>query len=130
MKTPSFFTEKWDTKGVQCLTWATLKILPGMNVKAAETVSKSTARILDQLGVKFWLNTGTALGAVRDKCIMPYDIDVDIMIKAEDCNASAIREAFTNNGFRYTPKLYPSLHKDKLSGIVVSMLGINVDTAC
>ncbi len=127
MKTPGFFTRKWDTKGVGTLTWAGLQSHPTLNVKTAEKVFLTTARVLNQLGIKFWLNTGTALGAVRDKGIIPSDIDVDVTLFAKDCNLPVILGAFTRAGFQCTLKLYPTLHKDKLSGIVVSMSGVAVD---
>lgn len=127
MKTPGFFTREWNTKGVPTISWEGVKALPVMNIKMAGMVFLAAARILNQLGVKFWLNTGTALGAVRDKGIIPSDIDVDVVIFAEDCNLPVIIKAFKSKGFQCATKLYPTLYRDKPSGIVVTAKGIRVD---
>ncbi len=39
---------------------------------------------LDALNIPFWLAWGTLLGAVRDNDIIPWDRDVDLLIKASD----------------------------------------------
>lgn len=45
-----------------------------MRVKAA----------LEKHGVRFWLNGGTLLGAVRDKRFIPWDKDVDLGVWMQD----------------------------------------------
>lgn len=50
-------------------------------------------RILNNLGIKFWLEAGTCLGAIRDKGFISYDKDMDIGVYAEDLNSV---EAFLN----------------------------------
>lgn len=39
---------------------------------------------LDELGIVFWLAWGTLLGAVRDGDVIPWDRDIDLLIKASD----------------------------------------------
>lgn len=43
-----------------------------------------TCNLLKENGIKYWLDYGTLLGAVRDKNLIPYDTDTDISILAED----------------------------------------------
>lgn len=40
--------------------------------------------VLDEAGVKYWLNMGTLLGAVRDGQLIPGDEDVDLGIETEE----------------------------------------------
>lgn len=50
-------------------------------------------RILNGLGIKFWLEAGTCLGAIRDKDFIVYDKDMDLGVYAEDINSI---DAFLN----------------------------------
>ena len=42
------------------------------------------ADVLSRRGMKFWLETGTALGAIREGDIIEGDCDVDVGLRAED----------------------------------------------
>ena len=50
-----------------------------LDVPIAESMLKDAKQILDQLGVTFFLGSGTCLGAVRDNRITPWDDDVDLV---------------------------------------------------
>jgi len=45
--------------------------------KWVETL-KEIKHILDDVGVKYWLDFGTLLGAVRDGKFIPWDTDIDL----------------------------------------------------
>ncbi len=57
----------------------TLKYNPPMDLAAAKTNLKEIKQVLDQLGVVFLLGSGTCLGATRDKDLMPWDDDIDLL---------------------------------------------------
>ena len=52
---------------------------PPMNPIAAERNLKEVKQVLDQLKVVFLLGSGSCLGAVRDKAIIPWDDDIDLI---------------------------------------------------
>ena len=57
----------------------TLKYNPPMDLAVAKTNLKEIKQDLDQLGVVFLLGSGTCLGATRDKALMPWDDDIDLL---------------------------------------------------
>ncbi|XP_049788439.1 ribitol-5-phosphate transferase FKTN-like [Schistocerca cancellata] len=57
-----------------------------------------TKTILDSIGVRFWLSSGTCLGYLRQCDIIPYGRDVDIGIFITDYNEKIVTE-FLSHGF-------------------------------
>ena len=57
----------------------TLKYNPPMDPTIAKTNLKEIKQVLEQLGVVFLLGSGTCLGATRDKALMPWDDDIDLL---------------------------------------------------
>jgi hypothetical protein len=57
----------------------TLKYNPPMDLTVAKTNLKEIKQVLEQLGVVFILGSGTCLGATRDKALMPWDDDIDLL---------------------------------------------------
>ena len=57
----------------------TLKYNPPMDLAVAKTNLKEIKQVLEQLSVVFLLGSGTCLGATRDKALMPWDDDIDLL---------------------------------------------------
>jgi len=55
-----------------------------MDIKIARKKLLDLKKVFDNLGIKFWIDGGTLLGAVRNKGFIPWDSDIDIKIRAED----------------------------------------------
>ena len=51
--------------------------------RAKENI-KVITEILNSLGIKWWLDAGTCLGAIRDKDFISYDTDTDIGVMIKD----------------------------------------------
>ena len=56
-----------------------LRYNPPMDLVVGERNLKEVKQILDGLGVVFVLGSGACLGAVRDKALIPWDDDVDLV---------------------------------------------------
>lgn len=54
-----------------------------MNFAKAYDNLLSAKRVLDALGIRFWLDGGTCLGAIRENSFLSSDFDVDIGILGE-----------------------------------------------
>jgi len=57
----------------------TMKYNPPMDLAVAETNLKEIKQVLERLGVVFLLGSGTCLGATRDRALMPWDDDIDLL---------------------------------------------------
>ena len=55
-----------------------------MGPKDMEEILETTARLLDECGIEYFLAFGTLLGAVREKYFIKGDDDVDIIISDEE----------------------------------------------
>lgn len=71
-----------------------------MNIKLASQDLLETKMVLDQAKVKFWLNFGTLLGAIRDSNLISYDHDIDLRILARSWKTS-LYKVFQKRKFRY-----------------------------
>lgn len=61
---------------------------------------KEAKMILDSIGVTFWLEAGTCLGAVREGTFIEHDPDIDLGVLAEDEDkADVIIDQFEKLGF-------------------------------
>ncbi len=82
--------------------------------------------MFDKYGVRYWLESGTLLGVVRDGAILASDPDIDIGVRAKDVDNSVfvLRElndfGFLINAIRYRRNLvsYWIVHNASLSGNV------------
>lgn len=77
---------------------------------------KDLKEIFDKYGIKFWLEAGTLLGAVRDKKLIPWDWDTDLSFREED--GEKIRSAapeFKKKGFIMREVLQPLPNEEFLS---------------
>lgn len=67
--------------------------------KNGELVLKEAKNALDSIGVLFWLDFGTLLGAQRDGEFLPNDLDIDLGLFLSDYS-SDIDDAMRNKGFK------------------------------
>jgi phosphorylcholine metabolism protein LicD len=59
--------------------------------------------LLEKNEIKYWLDCGTLLGAVRDGCIIPWDNDCDISILHDDANrVLSLTEQVIKDGYVFT----------------------------
>ena len=101
-----------------------------MDMPTAESLLKEAKRILDQLGIDFFLRHGTCLGAVRDQAFIPWDDDLDIgsVIGLHGLTEKKVyetAEAFKENG--YNMKVIDS---DLHLSVDLKKFGIQMDWTC
>ena len=87
--------------------------LEPMDLHQAELVLKEAKGIFDRLGVVFYLEEGTCLGAIRDHGFIPWDDDIDLgsifgMHGFTDKNVMTTVAAFKEHGF--LTKIIPRTH--------------------
>lgn len=66
--------------------------------KAKEALEVS-AKVLKELGLKFWLDTGTLLGAVRDGGFIEGDFDIDLGLFLGGLDADELWQELEKAGF-------------------------------
>lgn len=71
-----------------------------MNRKIARQNLLDVKKILDKHKIKFWLNTGTLLGAIREKNFIKWDHDIDLRVKVIEWKHSIIH-AFKAKKFKF-----------------------------
>lgn len=103
-----------------------LRSIPPMDLEVAESLFLSMNKILNRQGIKFWLHAGTALGAVRDKGFIPYDVDIDLVSLA-GWDFVVMEKEIKNAGFDSYRVITSPLYKDKPSGVKVVKQGIEID---
>jgi phosphorylcholine metabolism protein LicD len=54
------------------------------NLKKINNLFKTVKDLLEKYNITYWIHSGTLLGAIRNKCIIPWDDDVDITILEKD----------------------------------------------
>lgn len=62
-----------------------------MDDSAAYDLLARTARVLERMGIEWWLTDGTLLGFVREGGFIGHDIDVDIGLHARDYSPELVR---------------------------------------
>ncbi len=97
-----------------------------MNVENARSVFLEIYDILSGFNVRFFLNNGTLLGAIRDGDIIAWDNDLDLKIIATDWKPE-IQKEFERNEFHYKHSSCPRLFRDKSSGCVIFKKRIRTD---
>jgi len=66
--------------------------------KEPEKTLERGCALLDRVGVKYWIASGTLLGLVRDKKFIAHDTDIDVECIEPEMFAR-IRRIFERNGF-------------------------------
>lgn len=97
-----------------------------MDIQAAKQNLLEIKQIFDSLKVKFWIDMGTLLGAVRNKNFIPYDKDIDTRMLAKDwCSSGTlIQQKARAKGFRCGAE---AVYDSRVSVAFFDKRGIRVD---
>lgn len=96
-----------------------------MNLESAKQTFFEIKEVLDNLGIKLYLNHGILLGAIRDNAFIPWDKDIDLRMPAEKQGAH-VCEAFEKAGFICSKTI---LYHDLISTYVLRKNHIKTDLA-
>ena len=96
-----------------------------MNIELAKQTFLEIKEVLDSLKIKFYLNHGILLGAIREKGFIPWDKDIDLRMPAED-QGPHVCEEFEKKGFLCRPTI---LYQGLISTYVLRKNRIKTDLA-
>lgn len=82
--------------------------------QCAETVLDEGGRILESLGIPYYVCDGTILGIVRDDRLIPHDNDIDVAV-ASEVNIEELIAAFSAKGYKVGRKVY---HYGKIQQLI------------
>lgn len=83
-----FFWNSWNPKwGIPNPT--VLATYAESSTASRKSIFQSAAVVFDKMGVKWWLEAGTCLGAIRDHDFIAHDPDIDIGVWTENAVAFA-----------------------------------------
>jgi hypothetical protein len=82
--------------------------------ETADLVLEESCVILEELGIRYYLCDGTALGIVRDGRLIPHDNDIDVSVDG-DIDIDRLKYAFSEKGYKIGRELY---YKNLLQQIV------------
>ena len=91
--------------------------------RAADNCFKDLIPVLNELGIEYWLEAGTCLGAIREKDFVPHDSDIDIGLRDVD-QADQLEQALQKAGFNY---IHTFGKKDNGYEFSYSKHGVKVD---
>jgi hypothetical protein len=82
----------------------TIKYNPPMDLAVAEIILKEFKQVLERLGVVFLLGSGTCLGATRDRALIPWDDDIDLLSVLgvnglSEAKVDAVADALRDKGY-------------------------------
>jgi len=58
-------------------------ILSGERAQRAVAMLRAVTDILDDASIRYWLDSGTLLGIVREQRLLPWDTDMDISVSSD-----------------------------------------------
>lgn len=82
--------------------WGVGFLRPDCCTEHLQELLEFTSELLERNGIRYWLDFGTLLGAVREGAFIPWDADVDVGIHAVDRAAvCAMRADVEAAGYRF-----------------------------
>lgn len=83
------------------------KLLCGERADRARMMLRAVTDVLDDAGVRYWLDSGTLLGIIREQRLLPWDTDMDISLDSESVSrcVASIPE-LNRHGFRIRQRFH------------------------
>ena len=99
-----------------------------MNEEMATRVLRDVKEVFDHRSVEFWLESGTLLGAVREKSFIPWDDDIDLGTLDKNIpKMKALAKDFCERGFETYFSPYHNSMAVKRDGISVDLVFWRLD---